>query len=154
MTQFLSSLAIAAMLVAGANAASPASANDVAIETLRMRVSDWTPPEAAPGPNPLVQEARGPWRHPERAVRQPARATMSGNTYPYDGSRPSSRDRAAAHHPPPPPPPPPPPDEPPPPEPEDEGMAAVMLLDSDDTMPLVARPRLRLDQSPWYQRGR
>jgi hypothetical protein len=37
MTQFLSSLAIAAMLVAGASAASPASANDVAIETLTLQ---------------------------------------------------------------------------------------------------------------------
>ena len=33
-------------------------------------------------------------------------------------------------------------------------MAAVMLLDSDDTIPAVARPSESLDQLPWYQLGR
>jgi hypothetical protein len=37
MTQFLSSLAIAAMLVAGASTASPAGANDTAIETMKLQ---------------------------------------------------------------------------------------------------------------------
>jgi hypothetical protein len=79
MTQFLSSLAIAAMLVAGASAVSPASANDVAIETLTLQnegfrsdpvrsgsragASRAASPRAMAAPSPSARKSDNEWKY-------------------------------------------------------------------------------------------
>jgi hypothetical protein len=70
MTQFVSSLAIAAMLVAGASVVSPAGANDVAIETLTLQNEGFRSGPARSGSRTTASRAGSP-----RAMAAPGAGT-------------------------------------------------------------------------------